>query len=148
MLLFGRDLYNMADSKSILVLGCGLCSPPMIKFFNENKIKTSVASRTLSRAEAVCKDLEYVTPIQFDVEAEGAMEKLEPLVQAHDLIISMLPYIHHCKAARVAIKHKKHFCTTSYVSDEVTYTRTHACKHTYKHAHTRTYLPLTDADPE
>eukprot|EP00462_Mataza_sp_D1_P011279 CAMPEP_0175161518 /NCGR_PEP_ID=MMETSP0087-20121206/24651_1 /TAXON_ID=136419 /ORGANISM="Unknown Unknown, Strain D1" /LENGTH=799 /DNA_ID=CAMNT_0016449945 /DNA_START=37 /DNA_END=2436 /DNA_ORIENTATION=+ len=109
----------MADSKSILVLGCGLCSPPMIKFFNENKIKTSVASRTLSRAEAVCKDLEYVTPIQFDVEAEGAMEKLEPLVQAHDLIISMLPYIHHCKAARVAIKHKKHFCTTSYVSDEM-----------------------------
>lgn len=29
----------------------------------------------------------------------------------------MLPYIHHPKAAELAIKHKKHFCTTSYTSD-------------------------------
>jgi saccharopine dehydrogenase-like NADP-dependent oxidoreductase len=29
----------------------------------------------------------------------------------------MLPYLFHPAAARVAIKHKKHFFTTSYTSD-------------------------------
>jgi len=31
----------------------------------------------------------------------------------------LLPYTYHVKAAKVAIKHKKTFCTTSYISDEM-----------------------------
>jgi len=32
-------------------------------------------------------------------------------------VVSMLPYLFHARACEIAIKHKKHFLTTSYVSD-------------------------------
>lgn len=34
-----------------------------------------------------------------------------------DAAISMLPYLHHPTVAALAIKYKKHFLTTSYVSE-------------------------------
>lgn len=107
------------SGKSILVLGCGMCAPPMIEHFNTCGIKTTVASRTLARAEKVCKGLENVNCVQFDVEQKDMEVALEALIVKVDLVVSMLPYIHHVKAAKLAVKHKKHFCTTSYVSDEM-----------------------------
>jgi saccharopine dehydrogenase (NADP+, L-glutamate forming)/spermidine synthase len=46
-------------------------------------------------------------------------ELLEELTNKADLVCSLLPYTYHVKAAKVAIKHKTHFCTTSYISDEM-----------------------------
>ncbi len=46
-----------------------------------------------------------------------ALEALDGLTQKADIVCSLLPYIHHAAAAKIAIKHKKHFTTTSYVSD-------------------------------
>jgi len=42
---------------------------------------------------------------------------LEELIPHFDAVVSMLPYLHHPAAARVAVKHKKHFFTTSYTTD-------------------------------
>lgn len=110
---------KLESDKSVLLLGCGMCAPPMIKYFNDAGVKLTVASRTLAKSEAVCKDMKNVTTIVFDIEGKDALADLDGLIPKFDLVISMLPYIHHVKAAKLAIKHKKHFCSTSYVSEEM-----------------------------
>lgn len=107
------------NQKSVLLLGCGLVAPPLINYLANNDIHVVVASRTLSRSEGVVAGLANTTPIEFDIEADGAIAKLDELVPQVDLVISLLPYIHHPTCAEVAIKHKKHFCTTSYESDAI-----------------------------
>jgi saccharopine dehydrogenase (NADP+, L-glutamate forming) len=42
--------------------------------------------------------------------------QLDIAVSKHDLVISLIPYIHHAKVIAAAVKHKKHVVTTSYVS--------------------------------
>ena len=44
---------------------------------------------------------------------------MDRLCNEGDIIVSLLPYIYHVKAAKVALKYKKHFCTTSYISDQM-----------------------------
>jgi len=51
------------------------------------------------------------------VEQEGDQAALEAAVQEADAVISMMPPPLHPKAAALALKHGKHFLTTSYVSD-------------------------------
>lgn len=105
--------------KTVLLLGCGMIAPPIINYFNEHKINTIVASRTVSRVEEVIKGLEFCSAVEFDVTAAGYEVALDALTQKADLVISLLPYIYHTAAAKMAIKHKKHFCTSSYVSDDM-----------------------------
>jgi saccharopine dehydrogenase-like NADP-dependent oxidoreductase len=76
-----------------------------------------VASRTKSKAERLiegCKNAEAVT---FNIKTDHDL--LDKLTAQADLICSLLPYTYHVKAAKVAIKYQKHFCTTSYISDEM-----------------------------
>jgi len=42
---------------------------------------------------------------------------LDSLVEQHDLVISLIPYIYHADVIKSAIKFKKNVVTTSYVSD-------------------------------
>jgi len=46
-------------------------------------------------------------------------ELLDKLVAEADLTCSLLPYTYHVKAAKLTIKYRKPFCTTSYISDEM-----------------------------
>lgn len=39
------------------------------------------------------------------------------LVPSCSAVVSLLPYIHHVSAAKVALAHSKHFFTCSYISD-------------------------------
>lgn len=110
---------SAAASKTVLLLGSGMCAPPIIQYLSSHNIAVIVANRTLGKADKICSGLSGVTTVQFDIESADALEALDALVQRVDLVVSLLPYIHHVKAARVALKHKKHFCTTSYVSDEM-----------------------------
>lgn len=43
-------------------------------------------------------------------------EKLLHEVAQHDVVISLIPYTYHPLVIEAAIKAKKHFCSTSYVS--------------------------------
>ncbi len=54
--------------------------------------------------------------MQCDVEAAGGLELADALTARSDLVVSMLPYLFHPRAAKLALKHGKHFLTTSYVS--------------------------------
>jgi len=89
----------------------------MITYFNDHKIKTIVASRTLAKTKGIIAGLEHISAVAFDIESANALEELDTLVQKVDLVISLLPYIHHVAAAKIALKYSKHFCTSSYVSD-------------------------------
>lgn len=103
--------------KKILCLGAGLVARPYIQYLSDNDFHVIVASRTKSKADRLiegCKNTEAVT---FNIAEDD--ELLEELTNKADLVCSLLPYIYHVKAAKVAIKHKTHFCTTSYISDEM-----------------------------
>jgi saccharopine dehydrogenase-like NADP-dependent oxidoreductase len=104
-------------TKAVLVLGAGLVARPLVHYLSEKGFKVIVASRTLANVEALVKGATNATAQQADVESEEGLKKVEDLTTQVDLVISMLPYIFHVKAAQFALKYNKHFLTTSYVSD-------------------------------
>ena len=72
-----------------------------------------LACRTLASAKALAEGLSNTTAISLDVSNESA---LDTQVAAHDLVISLIPYTHHARVIKSAIKGKTHVVTTSYVS--------------------------------
>eukprot|EP00457_Paulinella_chromatophora_P002278 gb/GEZN01002282.1/.p1 GENE.gb/GEZN01002282.1/~~gb/GEZN01002282.1/.p1 ORF type:complete len:819 (-),score=156.58 gb/GEZN01002282.1/:70-2526(-) len=112
----------MSEGKAkgqVLLLGCGMCAPPLVKYLDKHGIAVTVASRTLDKTNKVIAGLELAKATILDVEVEGGWEVLDGLTQSTDLVVSLLPYIHHVQAAKIALKYNKHFCTTSYISDEM-----------------------------
>jgi saccharopine dehydrogenase-like NADP-dependent oxidoreductase len=103
--------------KNVLVLGAGLVSKPGVTYLLKQKnISVTVASRTVSKAENLIKGFPNGKAVQLNVENE---EQLAQLIKANDIIVSLLPWVHHLKVAKLCIKHNKHMATTSYVSDDM-----------------------------
>jgi saccharopine dehydrogenase (NADP+, L-glutamate forming) len=103
--------------KNVLVLGAGLVSKPGVTYLLKQKnISVTVASRTVSKAENLIKGFTNGKAIQLNVENE---EQLAQLIKANDIIVSLLPWVHHLKVAKLCLKHSKHMATTSYVSDDM-----------------------------
>ena len=103
--------------KNILVLGAGLVSKPGVTYLLKQKnIFVTVASRTVSKAENLIKGFSNGKAIQLNVEDE---KHLAELIKANDIIVSLLPWVHHLKVAKLCLKHNKHMATTSYVSDDM-----------------------------
>jgi len=107
------------SSSSVLVLGSGLCSPPLIGYLLKHGFRVTVATRTVCKAEKLLQGHPNGRGVAWDISTDGALDRLDQLVQQVDLVVSLLPYIHHVASAKVALKHKKHFCTASYISDEM-----------------------------
>jgi len=105
----------------VLLLGCGLVAPPLIHYLVGHGIHLTIASRTVEKTREIVKDLnpKLVDAVELDVESSGAWDKLDALTQKTDLVISLLPYLYHVDAAKIALKYKKHFTTTSYTSDQM-----------------------------
>ncbi|MFW9840702.1 MAG: saccharopine dehydrogenase C-terminal domain-containing protein [Candidatus Thorarchaeota archaeon] len=103
--------------KKILCLGAGLVARPYIQYLSDNGFHVTVASRTVSKAERLIEGCKNTEAVAFNIGDDD--ELLEELTKKSDLVCSLLPYTYHVKAAKVAIKHKTHFCTTSYISDEM-----------------------------
>ncbi len=103
--------------KNVLCLGAGLVARPYIQYLCENGFHVTVASRTKEKAERLIEGCDNATAIAFNIAKDD--ELLQKLTSEADLVCSLLPYTFHVKAAKVAIQHKKHFCTTSYISDEM-----------------------------
>ncbi len=99
----------------ILVLGAGLVSRPGVNYLLEQmNLTVTVASRTVSKAEKLVKGHANGRAVAVDVENEAA---LAALVKEHDIVISLLPWIHHVKVASLCLEHAKNLVTTSYVSE-------------------------------
>lgn len=103
--------------KRVLCLGAGLVARPYIQYLSDNGFHVLVASRTLAKAEHLIEGCRNTEAIAFDIAKDDSL--LEDLTAKVDLVCSLLPYTYHVKAAKVAIGHKKHFCTTSYISNEM-----------------------------
>ncbi|KAI7902872.1 saccharopine dehydrogenase [Cokeromyces recurvatus] len=103
----------MVDKK-ILLLGSGFVAAPCVDYLvrrPENKV--TIASRRLANAQALSNQFPGTVAVSCDINDEEAIEKL---VSEHDIAISLIPYIHHAKVIKAAVKHKKHVVTTSYIS--------------------------------
>jgi len=74
----------------------------------------TMASRTVSKAEAVINGHPDGKSLALDVHDDATLEQL---VSEADIVVSLLPYTYHVKVAEFCIKHQKHMVTTSYVSD-------------------------------
>jgi hypothetical protein len=106
-----------SSAPSVAVLGCGLCCPPLIDYLSFHRISILVASRTVSKGESLRATLppaqqQYVHTAAYDIASDDEAAGSPALRQLLDrpgirIVISMLPYIHHVQAAKVAIALKK-----------------------------------------
>lgn len=101
--------------KSVLLLGSGLCSRPIIAYLDEHGYKVVVGSR--SKGDVKVAGLKNATWIKLDIETEEGEKTLDEWCPKVDVVVSLLPYVFHPKAATFALKHNRHFLTASYVSD-------------------------------
>lgn len=103
--------------KEILCLGAGLVAKPYVDYLCGHGYNVVVASRTKEKAEKLVGSYDNAEAKRFNIKTDH--ELLEKMVSSADLVCSLLPYIFHVQAAKVAIMHETHFCTTSYISDEM-----------------------------
>lgn len=103
--------------KRVLVLGAGLVCRPLVRYLlNQPEFQVTVASRTVSKADALVAG--HPRGRTTDLLADDP-EKLEKLIQDHDLAISLLPAPLHPVVAECCVRHNKHMVTTSYVSPKM-----------------------------
>ncbi len=100
--------------KKVLVLGAGLVAKPMVVYLLEHGFQVTVASRTVSKAEALIEGHENAKAIPWTVDKEA---ELNQLVAEHDLSVSLLPPAFHVMVAKTCLENNKPMVTTSYVSD-------------------------------
>jgi len=110
----------------ILILGAGLVCQPIVTYLaGTKKYTVVVASRTVSKAEKLVEGLDSGRAVALDIEAADGPQNLQDLVDSMmkndnlKVMISLLPWTQHLKAAVVALDKGIHFCTTSYISDDL-----------------------------
>ncbi|MGA1793870.1 MAG: saccharopine dehydrogenase C-terminal domain-containing protein [Thermoplasmatota archaeon] len=103
--------------KRVLVLGAGLVAKPLVRYLLDTAgFEVTVASRTAEKGDRMIAGHRNGSVRRFDISKDL---NLKELVKDHDLVVSLLPYIHHVEVARTAIETGKHLVTTSYVSDSM-----------------------------
>lgn len=101
----------------VLVFGAGLVAGPLVRHLLNHDYRVTVASRTLIKAEALVSGHPRGHAAQFDITKDE--QRLDELIAAADLAVSLLPYVHHVRVARACVEHQRPLVTTSYVSDEM-----------------------------
>ena len=107
----------MANGNRVLVLGAGLVTNPLIQYLLKiPSVELTVATRTVSKAVNMIGGHERGNAVALDIENDAALREL---IENCDLVISLVPWIHHLKVAKLAIELKKQMVTTSYVSEDM-----------------------------
>ncbi|MBI5242900.1 MAG: saccharopine dehydrogenase NADP-binding domain-containing protein [Elusimicrobia bacterium] len=99
--------------KRILLLGAGLVSKPLVRYLLKKGFLVVVASRTVSKAQALLDKHPNGRAKAWTVEDKKGLKEL---VKETDLAISLLPAAYHVVVAEECIARKKLMVTTSYVS--------------------------------
>jgi len=102
--------------QKVLILGAGMVVRPIVTHLLKKNIQVTVATRTKSKADEIIGSHKNGRAIAWTIEDMAGLDKM---ISAHDLTVSLLPYIHHLKVAGLCIKHKKNMVTTSYVKPEM-----------------------------
>ena len=106
--------------RNILVIGAGRSSSSLIKYLLENaeqeNWQLTVADRDVDMIASKLQGHEKGTAITLDINDH---ERTSELIQAADIVVSMLPANMHMSIARECVKRKKNMVTASYVSEEM-----------------------------
>ena len=105
--------------QKILILGAGRSSPSAINYLannTANQFSITVADLKQELAQKQIQGLPNCRAIGLDISKQDLLKKE---IEAHDLIISMLPASFNYGLIKAAIAQKKHVLTPSYQSKEV-----------------------------
>jgi saccharopine dehydrogenase-like NADP-dependent oxidoreductase len=103
----------MAD---ILILGAGLVAKPIINDLLKKGHYLTVTSLAEAEAKTLTGNHPHAATLAWTVEQ---LDVLDRLVSKHDLIISLIPWIHHLIVAECCLKNRKNLLTTSYVKPKM-----------------------------
>lgn len=103
--------------KNLLVLGAGLVSAPLIRYFsNRRGYRVVVLSQDLSRARAVVGDRAGVALVEGDATDESTLERY---MKEADAVVSLLPATLMPLVARAAVRNRVPVVSTSYLTPDV-----------------------------
>jgi saccharopine dehydrogenase (NADP+, L-glutamate forming)/spermidine synthase len=102
--------------KTVLVLGAGLVTQPLVDYLLKHNVFVRVASRTVSKAKKLIGDHPNGEAVGWTVDK---LEKLKKLIKDADLVVSLLPANYHFEIAALCIEFSTNMATTSYVSPEM-----------------------------
>jgi saccharopine dehydrogenase (NADP+, L-glutamate forming) len=104
------------QGKRILLCGCGMVAPPLIRYLLEWGAELTIASNDVERARTLLAGNRNGKAIDWHADDQAS---LETWVGEHDLVISLLPAPLHARVATACVAAGRHLVTTSYVSDEM-----------------------------
>jgi len=102
--------------KTVLVLGAGLVTRPLVNYLLKHNIRVRVASRTVAKAEQLIGNHPNGEAIEWTVDKEY---ELKEMIADADLVVSLLPANFHAEIAKLCIELDTNMATTSYVSPEM-----------------------------
>jgi saccharopine dehydrogenase-like NADP-dependent oxidoreductase len=102
--------------KKILILGSGLVARPIIQYLLSQHYHVTVASNTPDRSDVMIAGNVNGASVPWEA---GDETSLDLMIGAHDIVVSLLPYVFHVMVARHCVNHKKNMVTTSYVKPEM-----------------------------
>ncbi|KAJ5121108.1 uncharacterized protein N7515_009069 [Penicillium bovifimosum] len=105
---------SSAIGKKALLLGAGFVCEPAVQALSVAGVEVTVACRTLSASQALTANYKSTTAIALDVVNEP--EALCAAISETNIVISLVPYVHHALIVSAAIKYNKPVVTTSYIS--------------------------------
>lgn len=111
-------------SKSILVLGAGHVSGPLVQHLcSDPKYQVTVVGLTdqeIEKLQSLCNiENNNLNSLIADVTQHSSQETLRNLISDSDLVVSLLPYQLHPLVAKQCIKLRRNMVTTSYLSEEL-----------------------------
>ena len=95
----------------VLILGAGLVARPLVDYLLNSDFAVTVATRTVSKAEALVGDRGTAVQLLMD-----DRDSLVALIRAADITISLVPPPFHPEVARICLDEGKNLVTTSYIS--------------------------------
>lgn len=105
-------------TKRVLLLGAGMVSDPLAKYFSFHpNIALTVASDSSRDGQRLASLGNNIDSVVVDVNKEP--ERVNELISQHDLCISLLPYTFHPQIVRLCIRNKTNMVTSSYITPEL-----------------------------
>jgi len=111
---------RVMSPRRVLLLGSGRVCAPVVKMLGEHEnIHVTIASDVESQARDLMSHMHPSRCSFASLRMPDDDNKLDQLVHATDIVISLLPATMHAKVAEHAIKHKSDMVTASYVSPDM-----------------------------
>jgi saccharopine dehydrogenase (NADP+, L-glutamate forming)/spermidine synthase len=102
--------------KTVLVLGAGLVTRPLVDYLLKHDIRVRIASRTVEKAEQLIGDHPNGEAIEWTIDKQDELKKM---IAESDLVVSLLPANYHTEIAKICIELDTNMATTSYVIPEM-----------------------------